>query len=213
MTSQANPATFWNRQAAKYAATPIKDMEGYERSLARTIELIRGMNAVAELGCGTGMTAVRLAGHVGRLDATDVSPAMVAIAEERRVAAGIDNARFATAPAEGSGLQAKAYDAVLAFNLLHLTLDRSVVLAEAWRLLRPGGILISKTPCIREMNVLIRIGISVMRAIGKVPDIGLFHADELEKNVVDSGFVILERARHGSTRTDPRIFIVGRKSA
>jgi ubiquinone/menaquinone biosynthesis C-methylase UbiE len=209
--SQTHPAAFWNKEAAKYAATPIKDMAGYERSIARTIELIHGMNAVAELGCGTGMTARYLAGHVGQLTATDLSPAMIALAEQKRTEAKIDNATFNVASAADSGLASEAYDAVLAFNLLHLTPDPATVLTEARRLLKPGALLIAKTPCIREMSPFIRYAIPVMQAIGKAPEIVMFDAQQLEQLFVSAGFVIEEKARHGSKKKDPRLFIVARK--
>ncbi|WP_338000423.1 hypothetical protein [Chelativorans sp. YIM 93263] len=36
MFSTANDARFWDRTARKYAAGPITDMAGYERTLERT---------------------------------------------------------------------------------------------------------------------------------------------------------------------------------
>ena len=79
------------------------------------------------------------------------------------------------------------------------------------RALKPGGLLISKTPCLAEMNALIRFAVPVMRAIGKAPYVSFFSAAQLEAEIARMGFSIIERARHGSGRRDPRIFIVARK--
>jgi hypothetical protein len=62
------------------------------------------------------------------------------------------------------------------------------------------------------MNPLIRMAVPLMRAIGKAPYVEAFSAAELEGEMEDAGFTIVERARHGSGRKDPRIFIVARTS-
>jgi ubiquinone/menaquinone biosynthesis C-methylase UbiE len=104
-----------------------------------------------------------------------------------------------------------SFDAVLAFNVLHLVPQRRDTLARVLRYLKPGGLFISKTACLSEMSVLIRMAIPVMRAIGKAPHVEVFSGLELENEIRASGFAIEERARHGSTRKDPRAFIVARK--
>lgn len=65
-TSTAYEARFWDRIARKYASDPIKDTAGYERTLARTRELLTHTDTVLEIGCGTGTTALKLAPSVQR---------------------------------------------------------------------------------------------------------------------------------------------------
>jgi ubiquinone/menaquinone biosynthesis C-methylase UbiE len=202
---------FWDRASRKYAAAPIQDMAGYERTLWRTRELLDRSANVIEIGCGTGTTALRLAPAVKRLTATDVSGEMIAIAREKAEAVGCRNVDFAVASGEGAPGSDAAYDAVLAFNTLHLIPDRSALLVHVRRLLRPGGLFISKTPCLSEMNPLIRFAVPVARLIGKAPSVSFFMASALEEEIAAGGFSIVERDRHGSGRKDPRIFIVARK--
>jgi ubiquinone/menaquinone biosynthesis C-methylase UbiE len=202
---------FWDRIAERYAADPIKDMAGYGRTLERTAALLKPADSVVEIGCGTGTTALRLAPSVSRIIASDVSPAMIAIARKKAEAQGCANVTFEARAAEERGGPAGLHDAVLAFNVLHLVADRAAVLAEAHRLLKPGGLFISKTPCLKEMNPLIRLAIPVMQLIGKAPPVDVFGAAELEAAVAAAGFTIIERDRHGSGRTDPRIFLVARR--
>jgi ubiquinone/menaquinone biosynthesis C-methylase UbiE len=205
-------ARFWNRAARRYAADPITDMTGYERTLERTRGLLRSSDIVMELGCGTGTTALKLAPCISRIVATDVSSEMIAIAREKAIAQACDNAEFAVAAAgrapEGDG----SFDAALAFNLLHLIVDRPSLLSDVHRLLKPGGLFITKTPCLSEMNTFIRLAVPVMRFVGKAPFVAFFSATELESEIARAGFTIVERARHGSERKDARIFIVARKS-
>jgi ubiquinone/menaquinone biosynthesis C-methylase UbiE len=211
MLSTTDDARFWDRIARKYATDPIKDMAGYERTLDRTRELLERSDNVLEIGCGTGTTALRLAPHVSRIVATDVSREMIAIGREKAMAQACQNAELVVAAAGNAPGSPGSFDAVLAFNVLHLIGDRRTALSQVARLLRPGGLLISKTPCLSEMNPLIRLAVPIARLVGKAPHVAFFSATELEAEIAGAGFAIIEQARHGSGRKDARIFIVARK--
>jgi ubiquinone/menaquinone biosynthesis C-methylase UbiE len=211
MINTLDDARFWDRNARKYARASIKDMAGYDRTLERTRALLKRSDTVLEIGCGTGTTAIKLAPSVGWITATDVSREMVMIAREKADAEICGNATFEVArgPAAVSG--GIGYNAVLAFNLLHLVADRAALLAAILGGLKPGGLFISKTPCLSEMNPLIRMAIPVMQAIGIAPFVATFSAIELEHELVAAGFTVIERERHGSRAKDARIFLVARK--
>lgn len=212
MQTVMDDAAFWNRSARKYARDPIKDMAGYERTIARTRQLLRPTDNVLEIGCGTGTSALSLAADVAHITGSDISSEMIAIARERAADQACPNATFSVAPAE-SGPEAEAtFDAVLAFNLLHLVDDRAAVLRGVRERLKPGGLFISKTPCLSEMNRLIRLLVPIMRMVGRAPFVSFFSAPDLEGEIAQAGFEIIERGRHGSGRKDARIFLVGRKA-
>ncbi len=200
---------FWDRAARKYAADPIEDMAGYERSLEHARRYLKGADSAYELGCGTGTTALRLAPSVARYVATDFSGEMIAIAREKAAAEGA-NVTFEIAAADAAQPDA-SFDVALAFNVLHLVPDRAAVLASVERLLKPGGVFITKTPCLKEMNFAIRLAVPLMQAVGKAPYVAFFSADELEQQIAASGFEAVERARHGTRGKDVRPFLVSRK--
>lgn len=107
----AAKAAFWDRIAPKYATDPIADMAGYRHTLQRVQAMLRPEHHVLELGCGTGITALRLAPLTRRYVATDVSSQMIAIAhasvELRR--GRCRNARLWARPLRrGAGLQSAA---------------------------------------------------------------------------------------------------------
>lgn len=206
---------FWDRHAPGYAQDPVKDPEGYERTLSRVRELLDGDDRVLEIGCGTGSTALRLAPLVARYHATDLSPAMIAIATEKLVDEPRPTLTFAAASdIDPIALPAGGYDAVLAFNLLHLVEDLDASLAAARELLRPGGLCISKTVCLTELNFAIRMAIPLMRLVGKAPsNLLTFNDDSLIQAFTRAGFTVEAVERHGATDKDPRVFIVARRPA
>ena len=213
MVRTSDDARFWDRIARKYARDQISDMAGYERTIERSRRLLAASDTVLEIGCGTGTTALKLAPSVAHIVGSDISGEMIAIAREKALAEACPNAEFKVAPAERGSDRDCAYDAVLAFNLLHLVPERKATLAAIDRALKPGGLFISKTPCMSEMNPLIRIAVPAMRLIGKAPTVSFFSAGELEAEIAGAGFSIMERERHGSGRKDARIFIVASKAA
>jgi ubiquinone/menaquinone biosynthesis C-methylase UbiE len=210
--SEATDARFWNRMARGYAKSAIADMAGYERTIERTRALLKATDAVLEFGCGTGTTAIRLAPHVARYVATDIAEQMVAIGREKAAAAGVTLTFEVATPAAATGADG-AYDAALGFNILHLIDDRRAALANVARLLKPGGLLITKTVCIGAMNPLLRFAVPLMRAVGLAPTVAILNPQDVEREIEAAGFAIVERDYHGSKKRDPRPFLVAQKAA
>lgn len=212
--SAARKARFWDRIAVKYAADPIADMAGYEATLRRVQGLLSADQDVLEIGCGTGSTALRLAPFTRRLLATDVSAGMIAIAREKLAAEPVPQLNFAVADADAAVAGLGEYDVVLAFNVLHLVTDLDRALELAVQALRPGGLLISKTACISEMNPLIPyLALPLMRAVGKAPHVLCVDAAALVSAIARQGMDIVSVERHGTRGKDIRVFIVARKPA
>jgi ubiquinone/menaquinone biosynthesis C-methylase UbiE len=204
-------AKFWDARARKYAASKIGDVDGYERTIAAVRARLKPSDAVYEFGCGTGTTALKLASAAARYVASDISPEMIAIAREKAQAEGAGNVVFEVGEA-GAGQADASFDAVCGFNILHLIDGREAVLKSVHRLLKPGGLFISKTPCLKEMNFMLPLLVPVMQAFGQAPYVGAFNAATLEREIEAAGFEIIERARHGSKpKQEPRIYLVARK--
>lgn len=205
---------FWDRIAPRYAASAIADMQGYERTLARVSALMAPEHAVLEIGCGTGASALRLAPHCGRLLATDAAPAMIAMARQRWRAQPSAQLSFAVADAQAALQEAAGgYHRVLAFNVLHLLDDLDAVLSAAARALASGGLFITKTPCVREMNPLIaRVAVPLARLLGAVPPVHIFDEAQLLACLRANGLEPVIVERHGTRRKDFRAFVVARKT-
>lgn len=211
----ARKARFWDRIARKYATDPIADPAGYEATLRRVQHLLMGSEDVLELGCGTGITAMRLAPFTRRLRATDVSTEMIEIARERLAIDPTPQLSFEVADADTEVVAPGTQDVVMAFNLLHLVDDLDQALAWAVQALRPGGLLLAKTPCVGEMNPLItRFALPFMRAVGKAPPVLRFKASALQAAMERQGLEVFALERHGTRKgKDFRVFTAARKSA
>ena len=209
--SIASDARFWDRASRKYAKSVITDQAGYERTLDRTRALLRPGDRVLELGCGTGTTALRIAGDVREYLATDISAGMIAIANEKHTAGPIPGLAFRTLAAEALALDQAPFNAVLGFNYLHLIRDLPGTLRHIHSLLATKGLFISKTPCVGDMNPLIRLALPAMRAIGKAPYANVFRAATLSQHIRAAGFDILANESHATKGNDSRPYIVARK--
>ena len=210
--SITSDARFWDRSSRGYARSRIADPNGYERTLEHARGHLQPGDRVLELGCGTGTTALRLADGVQSYLATDISGGMIAIAEEKLAVESIPSLSFRTATAEELVHEESRFDAVLGFNYLHLVRNVPGTLRSIHVLLNPGGLFISKTPCLGDMNPLIRLlALPAMRAIGKAPHVSSLGASALERLIIDAGFDVLVRESHASKGKDQRPYIVARK--
>ena len=209
--SLASDARFWNRTSRKYAKGAVADPAGYERTLERTGGLLKPGDRVLELGCGTGTTALQLAPRVRSYLATDFSPQMIAIAEDKHAKGPAPGLAFRVAAVEALAPGAGAFEAILGFNYLHLVRDLPDVLERIHALLAPDGLFISKTPCVGDMNPLLGLVLPAMRALGQAPYAGVFRAAELERRLRETGFDVLAVENHASKGDDRRPYIVARR--
>ena len=205
-------AKFWDKVADKYAATPIRNAAAYEATLDQVRTLAEPEDALLELGCGTGTTALALAPSVAQIIATDVSPAMLAKGHEKAAAQGVSNVDFKEA--DPWDAPEGPFDMVLAFNLLHLIEDMQGALSEIAKRTKPNGVFVSKTFCMPERrNVVwffIQLALPVLQAIGKAPYFAKLSVEDLSTAITRAGFVIdtMERA----PGKDPRWTVIARRA-
>jgi SAM-dependent methyltransferase len=97
---------------------------------------------VLDLGSGPGLDsllAARRVGPTGKVIGVDLRPEMVEKARRNAFLLGLRNAEFLHAGIEKVPLPDGAVDAVISNGVFNLCPDKPGVLAEAFRVLRPGG--------------------------------------------------------------------------
>lgn len=200
---------FWDRVAAKYVASTIKDMNAYQATMDRTRSYLKSTDHVLELGCGSGNTAILLAPHVARMTGSDISANMMRHGQDRVRGEGITNVDFQHAPVMDDSVPAGAYDVVMGFNLLHLCPDLPGTLAWARDRLKPGGLLITKTGCLGNRMNWLRPVIWAMQVVGRAPYVNFLTTQTLDKEITDAGFTIVETG--GYPAKLPNHFVVARR--
>ena len=199
---------FWDRIAAKYAERPVADEAAYEHKLEVSQSYLAPDMEALELGCGTGSTAIRHAPHVKRIVATDLSANMLAIAEERANAEGIDNITFRRAALEELEAPGESFHAVFAMSLLHLLEDRDAALVKIRRWLKPGGVFISNTACVADTMWFLKFILPIGRVLGLVPLVRFFTTAQLVESIEQAGLDIEYQWTAGKGKA---VFIVARK--
>src|SRR6202453_2181643 len=97
---------------------------------------------VLDLGSGGGIDVLLSAKRVspgGKAYGLDMTDEMLALARENQRKAGVDNVEFLKGEIENIPLPENAVDVVISHCVINLSADKDRVLAEAFRVLRPGG--------------------------------------------------------------------------
>ncbi|MGB7450346.1 MAG: arsenite methyltransferase [Ornithinimicrobium sp.] len=97
---------------------------------------------VLDLGSGAGgdvLISARRVGPTGRVVGLDMTQEMLEVARANAAEAGVDNLEFVEGYLEDIPLADDSVDVVISNCVLNLAADKAVVLAEAARVLRPGG--------------------------------------------------------------------------
>lgn len=97
---------------------------------------------VLDLGSGGGIDVILSAkrvGPTGKAYGLDMTDEMLALANENKRSAGIDNVEFLKGEIESIPLPANSVDVIISNCVINLSADKTQVLREAYRVLKPGG--------------------------------------------------------------------------
>src|SRR6266567_4683594 len=167
---------------------------------------------LASLGCGNptalaqlkpGETVLDL-GSGGGLDMTDE---MLALANENKRKAGVENVEFLRGEIESIPLPDNSVDVVISNCVINLSADKDKVLREAFRVLRPGG-RVAVSDVVTRGEMLPEIRQSVLAWVGCIA--GALEENEYRSKLAAAGFdgIDIEPTRVYSIE-DARTFLSG----
>lgn len=198
----------WDWIAKWYDKRAQKD-EDYTRAVERFAKYLKPDDTVLDYACGTGVVTYKIAANVKEVHGIDASARMIDLAKERARERDVANVHFARKTIFDDGLGRESYDVILAFNILHLLEDARAAVQRASELLKPGGLMVSETPCLGEAGVVLR---TLLPLIGKVLGISYlktFKISEVQDLMGDEGLQILDS--NVPEGTIPVRFVVARK--
>ena len=188
---------FWDRASKNYDKTEERFEYIHSKSRENTKKYLNGSNIVLDYGCGTGTTSCEIANRVKEIHAIDISSKMIEIAKRKAVASKVENINFSQTDIFDKRYKKESFDVILAFNMLHTVADPQVVLQKIYELLKPEGVFISVTPCLRDkMAFLVNIQIQLVRILCKIGVIPIpirrLKSSELDDLLVNGGFQTID---------------------
>ena len=103
---------------------------------------LKSGETVLDLGSGGGidvLLSARRVGPTGKAYGLDMTDEMLALANENKRKAGIENVEFLKGEIESISLPDNSVDVIISNCVINLSADKDKVLREAFRVLKPGG--------------------------------------------------------------------------
>jgi ubiquinone/menaquinone biosynthesis C-methylase UbiE len=188
---------FWDKQAQRYDSGEKQFDLVYNKVISKTKTHLEANDTVLDYGCATGTKTLNLAESVKQIYGIDISSEMIKKANEKRNENRINNAEFGQGTIFNNDFSDIKFDKIIAYSILHLLENNEEVLRKIHELLKPGGIFISLTACLKDkMAIKMRAQFflySLMKKIGMFPlHLGMFTFPETEDLIRKAKFGILE---------------------
>src|SRR6266436_908718 len=143
---------------------------------------------VLDLGSGGGIDVLLSAQHVGptgKAYGLDMTDEMLALANENKRRAGVDNVEFLKGEIEHIPLPDNSVDVIISNCVINLSADKDQVLREALRVLKPGG-RFAVSDVVTRGEMLPEIRQNVLLWVGCVA--GALEENEYRSKLTSAGF-------------------------
>ncbi|MFT5822637.1 MAG: 2-polyprenyl-3-methyl-5-hydroxy-6-metoxy-1,4-benzoquinol methylase [Crocinitomix sp.] len=182
------------------------------RSASKVIELTKEYldteKCVLDFGCGSGSITNKFSKHVKKIEAIDFSKGMINVAKKQANDASIININYAQTSIFDESLAENTFDVIMSFNVLHYIEDMPNLLNRINSLLKPGGVFISSTACLKEKKNGIRLLMWLLSKMKIIPKTLFYKKLDLEKLIINGRFEIIKSEIISGL---PEYFIVGEK--
>ena len=147
---------------------------------------------VLDLGSGGGvdvLLSARRVGPAGKAYGLDMTDEMLALANENKQRAGVQNVEFLKGEIENIPLPDNSVDVIISNCVINLSADKDKVLREAFRVLKPGG-RFAVSDVVTRGEILPEIRQSVLAWVGCMA--GALDEGEYRSKLAAAGFERIE---------------------
>src|ERR1700759_3446738 len=144
---------------------------------------------VLDLGSGGGidvLLSARRVGPTGKAYGLDMTDEMLALANENKRKSGLENVEFLKGEIENIPLPDNSVDVVISNCVINLSADKDKVLAEAFRVLKPGG-RFAVSDFVTKGEIPAEVRKSVLAWVGCIA--GALEHDDYRAKLTRAGFV------------------------
>jgi len=160
---------FWDSASKNYDNTEERFEKIHVKSRENAKKHLAKHDVVLDYGCGTGTTACEIANSVKEIHAMDISSKMIEIAKEKADNLKIENITFSQSDIFDAKYEKGSFDKILAFNMLHTVPNPQKVVERIDDLLKPDGLFISVTPCLKDkMSFVVSVQIRLVQILCKL---------------------------------------------
>jgi ubiquinone/menaquinone biosynthesis C-methylase UbiE len=205
---------FWDKQSQKYDYSERQFDPVFQDVIIQTKNYLTTEDKVLDFGCATGTKTIELANSVKHIHGLDISSKMICKANKRKNQKNIKNVIFEQGDIFDINFEINSFDIIISYGVIHLLNDPETDIQRIHGLLKPGGLFISTTACLRDKmafkNKLEFKAFQLLKKLGIFPlHLNMFEADYVEKLIANQNFQIIkaEKIFHGITIS----FVIAKK--
>lgn len=195
---------FWDKQAQKYDDSERQFDSVFQDVIIRTKKHLASEDQVFDFGCATGTKTIALAESVKHIHGLDISSEMISKANKKKK--NNKNIIFEQGDLFDINFELASFDKIISYGVIHLLNDSEKVIRRLYDLLKPGGLFISTTACLKDKmafkNSLEFNAFLLIKSLGIFPlHLNRFTTDDVEKLISSQNFQIVkaEKIFHGIT--------------
>jgi len=188
---------FWDKQAKRYDYSERQFEAVFKKIIAKTRKHLNINDNVLDFGCATGTKTIELAGGTKHIHGLDISPEMINEANKKKDETNITNISFSQGTIFNDDFEKASFDKIISYGVIHLLDDSEKVIQRIHELLKPEGLFISTTACLKDKmafkNSIEFKAYLLIKRLGIFPlHLNMFKTNDVEKLIVNQDFKIVE---------------------
>jgi len=192
MKSKSRTEKFWDSWADKFDKraknfTPLP--------IEKTKKYLKNSDIVLDVGCATGAAIIEIADCVQKAVGIDISSKMIDVAQRKANELNIGNISFRQTTLFDKESGNERFNAIIAFNVIHLIKGKQELIQRMFELLKPNGFVIIKTISYEKRtfsNILLKFITLAMVRLKVILYMEFIKMSDFKEILCKEGFEIIE---------------------